>query len=301
MIDHVPEGVQIRPRSAADLKHATATVHQWLAQWVDGDSNPFIHHQLYRNRFPQCIQDAYMALSCYLHRKSSNEQAIFQIIEDKAQQLAEQDTLSAESALGITSLNSASLDPLTHLARAQALLIYQLIGLYDGNIRLRCIAESHIPVLNSWMHQAVDHASQCNSLGSFLVSSSSCAEAAANDLPWERLVWYSWIFAESLRRTWLVVSAIHGVYLSSQDGVAHCLGGMMFTSRQGFWEAPSALVWQKRCSEVYGGLVRLTETDKLFTMVAPEDLDDFAKLVLEVTFGMEQMERWGVKTLDSLS
>ncbi|KAL9092099.1 MAG: hypothetical protein Q9165_004532 [Trypethelium subeluteriae] len=241
-----------------------------------------------------------MVLSCYLHRKPSNEQAIFQIIQDRARQLVEQNTFPAHSPSRSTSTDSASLDPLIHLARAQALLVYQLIGLYDGNIRLRYIAESHIPVLNSWMRKAVDCASQSNSLGSYLVSS-SCVEAATKGLSWERLVWYSWILAESLRRTWLVVSAIQAVYLTSQDGVPYCLGGMMFTSREGFWEAPSALVWQKRCSEVYGGLVRLTETDKLFAMVAPKDLNDFAKLALGVTFGTEQMERWGVVTSDSPS
>ncbi|KAL9077949.1 MAG: hypothetical protein Q9157_003131 [Trypethelium eluteriae] len=297
LIDHVPEGKEIRPRSPADLKYAVTTVHGWLGQWVDGYSNPFIHHELYRHRSPKCIQDAYMALSCYLHRNPSNEQAIFQIIQDRARQLVEQNTLPAGSPSRVDPTN---LDPLIHLARAQALLVYQLIGLYDGNIRLRCIAESHIPVLNSWMRQAVDQASQSDSLGSYLVSS-SCAERAANRLSWETFVWYSWILAESLRRTWLVVSAIQAAYLTSQDGVAYCLGGMMFTSREGFWEAPSALVWQRRCSEVYGGLVRLTETDKLFAMVAPEDLNDFAKLALGITFGMEQMERWGVATSDSSS
>jgi len=97
-------------------------------------------------------------------------------------------------------------------------------------------------VLNHWMRQAIDQASHCDSLGSFLFSS-FYAEATANDKPCEQLVWYSWILAESLRRTWLVISAIHGVYMSSQDGLAHCLGGMMFTSRQGFWDASSALSW----------------------------------------------------------
>ncbi|KAI9711558.1 MAG: hypothetical protein M1820_002123 [Bogoriella megaspora] len=297
-IDDAPEELKKRPRSAVELTHTMAKIHRWLAQWVDGDSNPFIHHQLYRHRFPQSVQDAYMVLSCYLHRKPSNEQAIFRIVQDRARQLVEQDTLSAHSQLGTVIITSATLDPLEHLARSHALLIYQLISLYDGNIRLRCIAESHVPVLDDWMRQAVDRASRSGNLGSFLVSPSN-TEAAYRDVPWEKLVWHSWIIAESLRRTWLVASAVQGVYMTSQDGLAHCLGGMMFTSRQGFWEATSALAWQKRCSEVYGGLIRLTETDKLFTFIAPEDLDDFAKVILEVTFGMEQMERWGVDASNS--
>jgi len=140
MIDYVPESASMRPRSAVDLSHAIAQVHRWLAQWVDGDSNPFIHQQLYRHRFPQCIQDAYMALSCYLNRKPRNEQAIFHIIEEKARQLVEQDSLPINLTLRAVSMGSAGLDPFTQLARAQALLIYQMISLYDGNIRLRCVA-----------------------------------------------------------------------------------------------------------------------------------------------------------------
>ena len=293
-IYHVPKEVRINPHPPVEIKHAVAKVHRWLAQWVDGNSNPFIHHQLYHRRFPQCIQDAYMTLSCYLHRKPSNEQTISQIIRVKACQLVERDNLLVDSSSESTTM----LDPLEHLARSQALLVYQLIGLYDGDIRLRYTSESHISVLNRWMRQAVDHASQFislgHSLGHFLVSASH-EQVDADGVPWEKLVWYSWIFAESLRRTWLVVSAVHGVYLASQNGVVRCQGSMMFTSRKGFWSAPSALDWQKQCFEVYGGLVRLSETDKLLSIISPEELDDFAKLILEITFGIEQMERWGVE------
>jgi hypothetical protein len=67
----------------------------------------------------------------------------------------------------------------------------------------------------------------------------------------------------------------------------------MFTSRRGFWEAPSASVWGRQCEEQYAGLVRLTETDKLFTMVPQEEISEFAKLVLECTYGTEWCEeRW---------
>jgi len=151
------------------------------------------------------------------------------------------DTLSTRPISEIVSGHSAGLDPLAHLARAQALLIYQIIGLYDGDYQLRHVAESHMPVLNRWMRQAVDYASRCDSLRAFLLSPLG-AKAGANSVPRERLIWYSWILSESLRRTWLMKSAVHGVYLTSQNGTAHCLGGMMFTSRQGFCEAPSALI-----------------------------------------------------------
>ncbi|RFU33069.1 hypothetical protein B7463_g3262, partial [Scytalidium lignicola] len=224
-----------------DLKRHIATIHQWLTEWVEKGSNQFIHARLYRTRFPRCIQDAYMSLSCYLHKTASNEQFVFQIIEDRAKQLlAEHGINTVDSLPENTSTRSASLDSLEHIARVQALLIYQALGLYDGDIRLRHLAENHIPVLNSWIQQMVEHSSQ------------------------------------------------------AQGRPAGYQGGMMFTTRQGVWEAQSALAWEKLCSEVDVGLTQLAEADKLFTEVAPGDVNDFTKLILEVTFGTERMERWGV-------
>lgn len=50
---------------------------------------------------------------------------------------------SVYSTPGNASTNPATLDSLDHLARVQALLIYQLIGLDDCNVRLRHLAEPH--------------------------------------------------------------------------------------------------------------------------------------------------------------
>ena len=294
-IDHFPP-VARKAYSAVDMKRAMEIIHTWLAQWVEGGGNPFIHPRLYRHRFPRCIQDAYTALSCYLHRTALNEQAIFHIIADRAKELVDHGIPSADSSLRNT--GSSTLDSLEHLARVQALLVYQLLGLYAGDIRLRHLAEGHISVLNSWMQQMVEHASQAVCLGSSVISSARGDATAGLRLSTtahcNNLLWYSWILAESIRRTWLVASGIQGVYLIIQQGQASCMGGMMFTTRHGFWEASSALAWEKQCSEVYGGLIRMTEADRLLTEVRPEDVNDFAKLVLEIVFGVEQMERWGV-------
>ncbi|KAK9355882.1 hypothetical protein V1523DRAFT_403749 [Lipomyces doorenjongii] len=282
-----------------DLKRHIITIHRWLTQWVEKGSNPFIHSRLYRNRFPRCVQDAYTALSCYLHKTASNEQTIFQIIADRAQQLVENGIPSADSSLENISTSSLTLDSLEHIARVQALLVYQVLGLYDGDIRLRHLAETHIPVLNSWMQQMVEHASQAVCLGGSIISSAHEQTAVGFGLSdiahCENLLWYSWILAESIRRTWVIASGIQAIYLMiKQGGEVPCQGGMMFTTRQGVWEAQSALAWEKLCSEVNVGLIQMAEADKLFTEVAPEDVNDFSKVILEATFGVERMERWGV-------
>jgi hypothetical protein len=67
---------------------------------------------------------------------------------------------------------------------------------------------------------------------------------------------------------------------------------MMFTTRQGVWEAQSALAWEKLCSEVNVGLMQVAVAEKLFTEVAPDDVDEFTNLILQAIFGEERTERW---------
>lgn len=283
------------------LKRLMVTIHRWLTEWIEKGSNPFIHSQLYRTRFPRCVQDAYTALSCYLHKTASNEQIIFQTIEDRAKQLlTEYSSPSADPLLNNTNSTSVTLDSLEHIARVQALLVYQVLCLYDGDIRLRHLAESHIPVLNDWMQQMVAHASHAVCLGGSVVSSAHAQTAVDYNLSdtahGENLLWYSWILAECIRRTWLVASGIQGTYLVIQQRRAiPCQGGMMFTTRRGVWEAESAWAWEKLCSEVNVGLMQVAEADKLFTEVAPENVDDFTMLILQATFGEERLKQWGTQ------
>jgi hypothetical protein len=57
-------------------------------------------------------------------------------------------------------MGSITLDSLERIARVHALLVYQFLGLYDGDIRLRHLSETYIPVLNRWMREMVQHTSQ---------------------------------------------------------------------------------------------------------------------------------------------
>jgi hypothetical protein len=275
--------------SGHDLNCHIMRVRSWLTQWVEDGSNPYIHQRLYRTRFPRSAQDAYTVLSCYVHKTPRNECAVFQIMEDRARQLVLENSTASDS-----------LDPLEHLARVHALLVYQTIGLYDGNIRLRHLAESYIPVLNSWLHQLVQRASQETYLGLSMVSSAREQAAIGFTISeiahLENHLWYSWILAESIRRTWAVISGIQGIYVGIQSGRAGeaCIGGMMFTTRKGVWEAKSAPAWEKLCSEVNVGLFQLAESERLFTEADPANVNDFTIAMLEAIFGSERIQRWGV-------
>lgn len=271
IIDQVPGGLKPSPPSAEDLSTAKDTVQSWLMHWIAGKPNPFIHGHLYGRRLPSCLQDAYLCFTSYSQRNAANGDMLCDIVADKACQLVQH--------YGVASLGP--LDALEHTARTQALFIYQFIGLFDGHIRLRHVAEGNIAVLTQWIHEAVDCARNHKSI-----------DTAIGDLFWEKALWQSWILAESVRRTWLMVSMVQGMYMTSRDGINHCLGGMMFTSRKGFWDASTATTWSKHCTEVYGGLINLNQIDHLLASIELSEMDEFATLVLKLTFGSEQIERW---------
>lgn len=287
------------PSFISNLKDFITTIFQWLAEWVEKGGNSFIHTALYRTRFPRCVQDAYTALTCYLHKTAANEQIAFRIIEDRVKNLIAEYSNSLQDASSDTR-PSTPLDPLEHIARVHALLIYQIIGLFNGDIRLRYLAETYIPVLNSWMQEMVQHASQATSLGGYLASSTPEQTPHESDLSYssrrENLLWHSWVLTESARRTWVVSSGVQAVFRAVQQKLVFpCQGGMMVTTRQGIWEAQSSLAWEKLCSEVDVGLVQVADIESLFTAVAPRDVNEFTKTILEVVFGKEKMERWDVQ------
>jgi hypothetical protein len=210
------------------------------------------------------------------------------IVEEKATKLVQRGLI--QSPTNVT-------DALDNLARVQALLIYQVLSLSSTDLTLRGLADRHVPVLEAWVTLLMAQFSQTLSFSSPLMT------CIPPDVPECKALWCAWIMAESVRRIWLVVAGLQGLYklfnstsTSASDGnlQSACLGGTLFTSRKGFWEAPSAQVWEKSCCERYAGLVRLTETEKLFSMVPREEISEFAKVVLECTFGVEWCEeQWG--------
>lgn len=296
-IDHFMPVDRFAP-GVNDFKYLVASTCEWLTQWINSGSNSFIHPHLYRARFPRCIQDAYVTLSCYLSRTASNEKIVNRIIDDQARNLVQAfEKPSEETPGGGFCLEADSLDPLEHLARVQALLVYQVIGLYDGDIRLRYLAEENMPKLKHWTRQLAKCAQNVDCLGDFLcpnLSGSRISDAADAEIP---PLWYSWILTESIHRTWLLVSGIHSMYeIVQRRQNVQCLGDMKFTARSGVWEADSANSWSTICSEMNVGMVHIAEIDKLLSIVPLEDLNDFAKVVYHVTLGTTKMRLLGLGT-----
>lgn len=204
----------------------------------------------------------------------------------------------------------AQLDSFEQLARVHALMVYQSICLYDGDIRARHLAEGRIHILNRWVAQMVDSAGDKLY---YSVSSSPTLDplkgpddltnsqtgrgnasmaTSVNALDRVETVWHAWILAESMRRTWLATTGLQTVYLMLQQTWSPCPGGIMLTTRQGVWDAQSAFAWEKLCLEGDVGFIQRFQTERYFSEKRPADVDEFCIGAMESAFGVERMERW---------
>lgn len=279
-----------RPVLSEQLVSYVAMLHGWLRQWVDQGSNPFIHAFLYKARMPLCMQDAYTTLSSYLLKKPTNEQMIYRILEERVRRLVATEGLEEWPEKDQNDLHSIS-----HLARVQSLLIYLILGLFDGDIRLRHFAERQMSILEKWVDEMIDHSNQMLTAGADSATKgqlySQLNVQNVNNL--ENLNWHCWIVAESTQRTWMMATGIQAVYSLMQLGKApQCTGSMVVTTVPGVWEASSAVTWSRLCLETKLGIVRMSEAERLFVEAAPEEVNEFTKVFLEATFGKDRMERW---------
>lgn len=282
-------------------------MQSWIRRWVTDGHNPFIHRGIYSepNPFPPLLQDALALASLYHHSTPRNEPFVQRVLDERV------------SAM-VTSQPSGVLETRDHLARVHALFVYTVIRLFDGSVRHRAAAESHIPTLVLWSSQLWDAAAhEAQALrATFSPVSRQCPVAVAvasgalvpDDA--DLAAWYLWIVSESVRRTWLVVTCTVDVYLALKGGdqVACNPGGVKFTARAGLWDAPSPARWSALCRELStkgeesddldGGayFLQLFDSDELFASAAAADVDEFARLLYTVVWGLGRVEGWALRT-----
>lgn len=314
-------------RSVPQLHSTVQQVQSWVKQWVEEGSNMFVHKRLYhsyensgdgrgRSHMPRCIQDAYTACAAYSARTEMNREMILGIIEDRVATLLDEEgdpdelviengvedqfndlfataTLRIENGGQPKAKLSKPRSVLDHVARVQALLIYQTIRLFDGDPRSRMMAESLIPVLSRWCKQMLDSAL----LSSQYVNSATSvtAKGQANFEKKLESDWNAWILAESVRRTWLVAGHMQCTYRLLSYGFTVCPGGLMFTTRAGLWQAESAYEWWSKFREKDVLFCPSLESGKHLLkpgVTSPDDVDDFGRFVLKIIEGEERVNKW---------
>lgn len=263
----------------ATLKKYLADVQSWFELWVTTGSCPFIHTHLYSANFPACVQVAYATLASYIYRTPANEDKILQIVEDRSNDLLQED-------------GEQDIDLFAQLARLHALMVYQIIGLLDGDIRSRYVAEGHMAVQKSWASKLLHSAAR--GLSSTRPDAMDIVDRLSGPLTYSQSQqqWYLWILSESIRRAWLVALSVSSVFTALQQRGAICPGGIMYTNRSGLWNATSAPEWENLCLEKNVACLQRFGCPSVFDYAAPADIDEFGTTLLDMNPHRELLEKW---------
>jgi hypothetical protein len=121
------------------LYHVVNRVKGFISDAATRNATPFIHRYLYRDHTPRCILDCFSTNVLYTNRSAGNAAMVMRVLHSNVTELIGAET----SRVGTTVAEK--------LARTQALFLYQVIRLFDGDVTLRAQAEMDIPLLQTWL------------------------------------------------------------------------------------------------------------------------------------------------------
>ena len=273
----------------------------WLSRFLRTGGNPFIHSHLYSpDSMPQCMKDAYSAISISQDITPGNEHIVNDISSTHISPLIASEPDDAVPSFPLPTTKD-------HLARTQALLIHLLLALFSPSVPRRARAESLIGTLLRWANQLWDSATQDASttmLVSGLLPSSHGDNNYTPDLVSD--LYQKFVLHESVRRTWLLCNIATGVYCSYKGdwstAACGCAGDICITTRAELWDADSPARWE--------AVVRNNDPLFLYSLhgrslitreVGASEVDEFARHIFTVMWGIDKVEDWVVRTGDSVS
>nr|D7PI10.1 RecName: Full=Transcription factor gsfR2; AltName: Full=Griseofulvin synthesis protein R2A [Penicillium aethiopicum]ADI24952.1 GsfR2 [Penicillium aethiopicum] len=232
----------------------------------------FIHRQLFQDRAPPALQDALSACALYCLKSTENQTLVFRNLEHKRKQL-------------ISSIDPLLASKLDLLEALQALVLYQIISLFDGDIRLRAQAEADEPVLLMWAAQLTLRTPQFQPpLG--LSNPQSLAGSASMD-------WGRWLIEESSRRTLITASMLKGVYSFVKLGYDTVPDmRMSFTAQAVLWNSQSEISWRRAYKEKERLEIQVTHWDETIAKAKANDLEELGVLIMVMLKGTGATGEW---------
>jgi hypothetical protein len=102
------------------------------------NGTPWMHRNLYKDQMPSSMSSCFTACTLYSNITESNKTSVFRILCGGLNELSQQGAVnSAQEKLG----------------RTQALFLYQIIALFDGDVTLRSNADRNMSLLRDWVDE----------------------------------------------------------------------------------------------------------------------------------------------------
>jgi len=97
----------------------------------------YLHKYLYKDRMPRWVLQAFTLCSLYTNQVAANRAVVLRVLHENVADLK-------------TGSPTSTTTPHEKLARVHALIFYQTVRMFDGDITLGQQADDDIPLLQSW-------------------------------------------------------------------------------------------------------------------------------------------------------
>ena len=183
-------------------------------------------------------------------------------------------------------------EPMETLARAQALILYLIMRLFDSDSRTRASAATMVPALESAGFALLNHI-DWNLTG----IAAQQTELALYPLTSTREFWDTWIFQESARRTFLITFLFLQVYrLLSRQTPLHCDGKLglchAWTFSAHLWHARDAFDFAVAWRDKNHFVVTNADFNEVFSDAKGDDVDTFGKIFITALLGIDGAKGW---------
>ncbi|EXK24150.1 hypothetical protein FOMG_19111 [Fusarium oxysporum f. sp. melonis 26406] len=266
-------------------------LREWINKWALENHCPFIHHRLYGAELPNPLEFALGTWNTYHSSANSTGTKIaLKMARDWSQNLVEGQSLSESFDNGSTDLTS-------HLARTQALLIFQIICLFDGDIQSRVHGEAFLTTLISWAALLIQKAKEDAATDQpidpgELLNESQITRLHSNGTTTSS--WKAYILSESIRRTWVITVLTDAAYWILKNGSSVCRGSLTITARRGVWDALSPREWVAafESASTIKRVVNCQHLDTVILGAKPLDVDEIGLALFAYGRGQEALNDW---------
>ncbi|KAI2478168.1 hypothetical protein Ptr902_10363 [Pyrenophora tritici-repentis] len=256
-------------RVAYSIEHFKSTPKMMVEQ----NCTPWAHPKLYEEYMPKSLQDAYASCALYIAKNDTNAAFVARYITSRTEELVTATILST-SAIEI-------------LARTQALILYQTMLMFGGDIRFYAQAEALLPYLDD--------------MGTLLLPIAAEQTDPVDNIPLypgtaTRSAWRSYIVRESARRTFL--STIHITVMCTllNGQLKSCAHDTILNNRvtlsAHLWNAANAFDFAVAWNEKNHFLIKELDFTDVLQHGQPDDLDVFGNMLLVGIRGLDDMRGW---------
>ncbi|KAI0890503.1 uncharacterized protein GGS22DRAFT_14452 [Annulohypoxylon maeteangense] len=250
--------------------------HTTFAQYK---STIYMHGQLYASNPPRWILQAFATCVLYTSQTAATRGFVLKILQENVNNL-------------IHTASGTSFTPREKLARVHALMAYQTIRMFDGDIALNQQAQNDMPIMEAWNEELRKIRDNLNDV--FELDMIELRKKQPES--WER-----WLFAESVRRTYIIGLALRTFWdLLRDQGDESDFGNWEYIHRwtlsRHLWAAQNSFDFWRAWNEKPMWVINAFCFDEFLRTGKGDDIDDLALVFLVLSFGLDEVKTFCYET-----